>query len=44
MKILLTYEPSDEEEEEEEESEVQEEESDTSNIIQEVSTKRFESP
>jgi hypothetical protein len=41
MKILLTYEPS---EEEEEESEVQEEESDTSNIIQEVSTKRFESP
>jgi len=44
MKILLTYEPSEEEEEESEEEEVQEEESDTSNSIKEVSTKRFESP
>ena len=44
MKILLTYEPSEEEEEESEEEEVQEEESDTSNSIKEVSTKRFEIP
>jgi hypothetical protein len=41
MKILLTYEPTKEEEDEEDESEEIE---DTSNIIKEVSTKRFERP
>jgi hypothetical protein len=41
MKILLTYEPTKEEEEGEDESDEIE---DTSNIIKEVSTKRFERP